>query len=84
MKSLAPIAVILAIVLLLLGSYVGAYLGMGYLGEHVDALGRTILYERRYSHQWAMTVFAPAAWAESKMRGHEVRVLSAYPDDHFR
>src|SRR5687767_1074031 len=82
MKSLPPIAAILAIVLLLIGGYVGAYLGMG---ERFDQPLVTftgvpdygaMTTERVYSHKWAPAVFAPAAWIESRLRGAEVRATT--------
>ena len=70
MKSLAPILAALALVPLLLGGYVVAYLAMGDYHEcHAPPfIGRT------YRQPWAPAVFKPAALVESKLRGVEVEV----------
>jgi hypothetical protein len=78
MKSIPSIAAgILAIVLLLIGWYVGAYLGMGTLVPYSFTIAGkpySVLH-RRYRYEWAETAFVPAAWSESKMRGIEVIII---------
>ncbi len=73
MKSLPPILATTAIVLLLLGGYVGAYLWSGELEYQ----------ERIYSYQAAIIIFPPAALVESKFRGYDVRVVYRDQDGDF-
>jgi hypothetical protein len=77
-----PIIAILAILLLLVGGYVGAYLGAGFRVDWKAAPSGDIgTIERTYTSKWAVTVFAPAAWAETKMRDvlvHTVYVSPGY------
>lgn len=71
-STAAPILAVLAIVLVMLGAYVGVYL---WLGERVGVTdGRTGYHyvECQFQQEWACIVFAPATWVESKLRGVEV------------
>ena len=73
-SAAAPILVVLAILLLLICGYWGAYLGIGTY-RHGGMVGTVAITNRYYRHECAPYVFAPAAWMESKMRGTDVHVL---------
>ena len=65
MKALTPILAAFAIVLLLLGIYTGAYLG---LGEYLETGDYAV---RVFDHEWQATLFTPAAKAEGVLKGTE-------------
>lgn len=78
MKSIAPILAALALLLLLLGGYVGAYLGMGKKSVWRGSAppeSKLVGIDREYSHEWIATAFKPAAWVESKVRGLDVKAM---------
>ena len=68
-----------AIVLLTLGGYVGAYLGLGSRFDWIAPSGDIGTIERTYTQNWAITMFAPAAWTESKLRGVQVQAVYVSP-----
>ena len=84
MRSLAPIAVILGIVLLPLGGYVGAYLGMGERAEVPIDTGLVVdtgkYWVRTYHYKWLPSLFKPAAWVETRLLGEHVAVGYRVPD----
>jgi hypothetical protein len=77
MKALPPVLATLTIVLLLLSGYVAAYLWMtDSFGTRTNTRGYAVTTKvelRFYRHGWAKMVFAPAAWVESRIIGHEVQ-----------
>ena len=75
-----PIIAILAILLLLVGGYVGAYLGVGVRVDWRTPSGVLGTIERTYTSKWAVTVFAPAAWVETKMRDVQVQAVYVSPE----
>jgi len=78
-QSPLPIIAILAILLLLIGGYVGAYLGAGFRVDWKAPSGDIGTIERTYTHRGALIVFAPAAWAETKLRGVQVQAVYVSP-----
>jgi len=79
-QSTLPIIAILAILLLLIGGYVGAYLGAGFRVDDKTTSGGIGTIERTYTSKWAVTVFAPAAWVETKMRDVLVHTVYVSPE----
>jgi hypothetical protein len=79
MKSLPP-ALTIVVVLLIIGGYVGAYLGMGGRSDWRTPSGVIGTIERTYTSKWALTAFAPAAWAETKLRGVQVQAVYVSPE----
>ena len=75
-----PIIAILAILLLLIGGYVGAYLGVGVRVDWRTPSGAVGTIERTYTHKWMLILFAPAAWAETKMRDVQVQAVYVSPE----
>ena len=74
-SAAAPILAALGIVLAMLGAYVGAYLGLCEMTYEWTDSEEGFYVERLYEYDWARTVFAPAAWMEGKIRGHNVDIL---------
>jgi hypothetical protein len=72
---MTPIAAVLAIVLLLAGSYVAAYLGLGNRVDWKSPSGDIGTIERTYTQQWALTAFAPATWVETQLRRVQVQAV---------
>ena len=60
-QSPLPIIAILAILLLLIGGYVGAYLGAGFRVDSKSPTGEIGTIERTYTNKEAVIVFVPAA-----------------------
>ena len=79
-RSPLPIIAILAILLLLIGGYVGAYLGVGVRVDWRTPSGAVGTIERTYTHKWMLTLFAPAAWAETKMLDVQVQAVYVSPE----
>ena len=79
-QSTLPIIAILAILLLLIGGYVGAYLGAGFRVDDKTTFGGIGTIERTYTSKWAVTVFAPAAWVETKMRDVQLQAVYVSPE----
>ena len=73
-STAAPILAVLAIVLLLLGTYVGAYFWLGeyYAWTGMGVPGGPHGIVRMYERHWQAVLFQPAAWLESKARHIEV------------
>src|SRR5687768_12766332 len=69
MKSLPPIVATVAILLLALGAYMGAYFWMG---RCIDIKFGSRDRLRRYPHQWQAIVFKPAGRVESACLGRNV------------
>jgi len=72
-STAAPILAVLAIVLVLIvlvGGYAGGYLWLGNSREWLRVI------ERRYSSQWLVIIFQPAARLEGWVWGIEVRLKS--------
>ena len=67
-STAAPILAVLAIVLVMLGAYVGGYFLAGDYWE----MGNVRFIVRTYSNQWQAAAFQPAAWTESKFSGWTV------------
>jgi hypothetical protein len=79
-STAASILAVLAIVLALMGAYVGGYFWLGEWGESNVPYGGARPYEyRSYRQRWQAIVFAPAGQLESWMRGIKVEVTSAIP-----
>ena len=78
-SAAAPILAALAIVLALLGGYVGAYLMLSERWELLARKGGVEGIERRFKQQWLCTLFVPAAWVEAKAVGLPVVLRSASP-----
>jgi len=66
--------------LLLIGGYVGAYLGTGFRVDDKTTSGGIGTIERTYTSKWAVTVFTPAAWVETKMRDVLVHTVYVSPE----
>lgn len=79
-KVLLPIVSILAILLLLTGSYFGAYLGAGVRVDWRAPSGDIGTIERTFTRKWAITLFAPAAWAETQLRDVQVQAVYVSPE----
>jgi len=79
MRSTALIVVIAAIAALLT-LYIAAYYRMGYRFDHKIQIlpDETVVpinvTQRTYDYRWAVAVFEPARWIESKIRGVDVEV----------
>jgi hypothetical protein len=71
-KRLTPIAVGIAVVLLVVGGYVWAYLALGRVSTAPTPRGPTVI-ERNYPHHWEMRLFTPAAKVEGSLLGHNVQ-----------
>jgi hypothetical protein len=69
-SAAAPILAVLAIVLAMLGAYVGGYF---WLGERQEL--NSVQTTRVYSARWQGTVFGPIAWVEGKLSRREVLLL---------
>jgi hypothetical protein len=78
-STAAPILAVLAVVLAMLGAYVGGYLWLG-TRELIVVDEGGVLHD--YPHQWEASIFQPAAWVESKLLGVTVesRSLDNEPD----
>ena len=64
-----------ALVVVLLGGYVGAYIGLGEF-QWVDNLSTQDLYgERNFTHEWLPTIFSPAAIVEGVIRRKHVAAV---------
>ena len=70
----APILAALAIVLALLGAYVGGYLGLGPVTNVVTPAGPVAV--RTFRYRWQALIFTPAASVESLVTRSAVEVLS--------
>jgi hypothetical protein len=81
MKSVSTILAIALVLLVPIGSYVGAYLQVGFktTHEHGPVIVRV---ERLYRDEWLATFFAPAALVEAAIRGTEVRACTS--ESHTR
>lgn len=79
-QSPLPAIFILAILLLLIGGYLGTYLGAGFRVDDRSPSGVVGTVERTYTTKWAVTVFAPAAWVETQMRGVLVHTVYVSPE----
>jgi hypothetical protein len=71
-KSLSPFVGI-AVMLLVVASYVWAYLALGWVSTAPTPNGPTVV-ERNYRHRWQMWLFRPAAKVEGLFLGHNVPV----------
>ena len=77
----APVLVVIAVLLLLLGAYVGAYFG---LCEHAATFSRPEPMwgmGRYYSARWKCQAFAPAAWVESRVMRCQVILVCLEGDE---
>ena len=76
-STAAPILAVLAIVLVMLGMYVGGYFWLGTREQYVpvDNGGREIVLHD-FPHQWEALAFQPAAQFESLLLGLEVESRS--------
>jgi hypothetical protein len=73
-----PIVVVLmALVLIPLGAYVGGYYAAGEKYELTFRQGR--VYYRIYQTRWQARIFWPAAQVESVLTGAEISVVIAVP-----
>ena len=79
-QSSLPIVAVLAILLMLVVGYVAAYLGAGYRVDWKAPSGDIGTIERTYTRKWAIAVFAPAAWAETKLRDVQVQAVYVSPE----
>jgi hypothetical protein len=61
------------LLLVLLGAYVGGYL---WLGEVSTTAPKMEYIKRNYKHELVATMFGPAAWLESMVRGVDVQAVS--------
>jgi hypothetical protein len=68
-STAAPILAMLAIVLVMLGAYVGGYFWFGELEQNPFDDG----YFRNFHHRWEAIIFAPAAWVDGAIRGVPIR-----------
>src|SRR5687768_14809700 len=67
-KNFAPAMIVVGFLCTVLGVYV-----TGYLSCETGGWG-SISY-RQVDKEWQATMYAPAAWVESQLRGHEVFML---------
>ena len=81
-STAAPILAVLAIVLVMLGAYVGGYF---WLGRHICVLTPSwsvgdipkVRHTRIYRHELQATVFKPAAQIESFLSGRKMNVQAS-------
>ncbi len=73
-KAVPPILAVLAIVLLLIGGYVGGYFWLGQYDRYSDI-------SRSFRYAWMRTVYAPCGWCEAKLKRKFVSLRSR--DDPF-
>jgi hypothetical protein len=79
-SAAAPILVaILILATVTSAAYVGSYFTL-MTGWRTITINDEIWTVRIYDHRWQQTMFTPAAWAEGKLRGVDVRTkLSTSP-----
>ena len=77
----APILAVLAVVLVTLGAYVGAYLGMGKYGLGYESPSGEEFIVRQFPHAWQAKTFWLAGQVEGWIRRTKIDVYSA---DIFR
>jgi hypothetical protein len=76
-STAAPILVVLAIGLVMLGAYVGGYFWLGEaFGYFVGNSDQPCEIERNYDYPWQQEIFQQAANVESWMRGMKVRAIT--------
>ena len=81
-STAAPILAVLAIVLVMLGAYVGGYFWLGEFMLYTDLPERgerPLGIERTYQYLWQKKVFQPAARVETYLRGLDVQTLHRWP-----
>jgi hypothetical protein len=82
MRNLGPASIVVLALLLAVSllAYVGGYLLLPW-ETHSFAYPpeEPFQIERIYAHPWQETIFAPAAWVEGALRGHEVTTAWAPP-----
>jgi hypothetical protein len=84
-STAAPILAVLAVVLVMLGAYVGGYF---WLGDREDFYSgrfafpgdpppnpKLVVIERRYPQKWLKTIYSPAGKIETWLRSVEVDVV---------
>jgi len=78
-STAAPILAVLAIVLAMLGAYVGGYVWLGQaatIAFTTASGGSQPGMERRYAQDWLRRCFEPAASAEAKLGGYPVLLIA--------
>ena len=78
MKSL-PLILTTLILVMLLAAYVGVYVKSGTYQEWPPIPGFKTLAWRCYPTKLQAAIFRPAAWIESKIRGHQVDSTQCTP-----
>lgn len=69
--------IVVAVCLLLLTSYIAAYVGLCGRSDVMRSSGTRAAYLLRgYRWSWCPIVFAPAAWVEACVRGREVALTN--------
>lgn len=74
-STAAPILAALAVVLVMLGAYVGGYFWLG----HSFAIG-TWHVEREFTYHWQKAAFSPLGWLESTVTGVTVELVCPNDD----
>jgi hypothetical protein len=72
-------APLLAMLLLVVGAYVGGY----FVVEDYWEMGNVNCTVRTYRHQWQATIFQGAAWVESKLTGVTVETRALRNKEGF-
>jgi hypothetical protein len=76
-STAAPILAVLAVVLVMLGAYVGGYFWLGECHDVDDAFGRYVPTRiRLYDHRWQARFFYPVGWLEAKVGGKSVHLFT--------
>lgn len=70
----APILAVLAIVLAMLGAYVGGYFWLGSYSETPSIWAKEGIVIRTYPHEWQVKLFRPLAILESWLTGYRIEI----------
>jgi hypothetical protein len=78
-STAAPILAVLAIVLVMLGAYMGGYFWLGEYRTWTSARTNAVIIERRYSQEWQRGIYRPVAYVESHLFGESVVISPTVP-----
>jgi len=83
-SSLAPIIVLLALLAVPVALYVTGYFWLSERTDATDRTGRIYGIDRCYKQDWAINLYRPAAWVETKLRGVDVELSGVeFVEDSF-